>query len=331
MSKSTFSRRSFVAQAVGMNLLMSHGWKTMAAAWDKLEWKAALGMNGFASAIQKYGTAFEIEDILEFAGSVNFGGVELVENWPHPQYPSSSDRDAIKKLRDQHARHNLAIFSIQTGAGEAFSPDRSARENYVRVMRDRIELAEALGCSCIGMWPYGPLRGQSVDQAIRHLGSSFAEVARIAHDHGVVAAFETEPPFAFNKKKHWKQILDAASEPKLKMIYDPSHFDLMSGSTGRPHEMLREIGVENVGYVHFTDTDGTLRDNGTSKHLPVGDGHVDIDASFKTLRDGGFKGWLMIDGWEIPDPYDAGRKGVQAIDRFVHSSASEISAGEITE
>ena len=98
MSKSTFSRRSFVAQAVGMNLLMSHGWKTMAAAWDKLEWKAALGMNGFASAIQKYGTAFEIEDILEFAGSVNFGGVELVENWPHPQYPSSSDRDAIKKL-----------------------------------------------------------------------------------------------------------------------------------------------------------------------------------------------------------------------------------------
>ena len=99
------------------------------------------------------------------------------------------------------------------------------------------------------------------------------------------------------------------------MIYDPSHFDLMNGSTGRPHEMLRRVGVERIGYLHFTDTDGTLRDGGTSKHLPCGDGHVDIDASLKVLCEGGFRGWAMVDAWEIPDPYDASRKGKLALEK----------------
>ena len=78
--------------------------------------------------------------------------------------------------------------------------------------------------------------------------------------------------------------------------------------------------MDRIGYVHFTDTDGTLRDGATSKHLPAGDGHVDIPASLRTLKDGGFRGWLMVDAWEVPDPYDAcarpcGRSGRQGIDR----------------
>jgi len=289
------------------------------AAPSKAQWRTAIGMNGFASATRKYHKNFAIEDVLGFASKAGFQGVEVVENWPHPSYPHSGNKDAVKALRDKHAKHDLQIFAIQTGASEAFSPNAEARKRYIAMMRDRVALAKSLGCSCIGMWPYGPLRGQKIDQAIKHLGNSFAEVARIADDQGIIAAFEIEPPFNFNKKEHWTQILEAAKEPKLKIIYDPSHFDLMNGSTGNPHEMLKDIGVEHVGYIHFTDTDGTLRDGATSKHLPVGDGHINIDASFQTLRDGGFEGWIMIDGWEIPDPYDAGRKGIQAIHRFLES------------
>jgi sugar phosphate isomerase/epimerase len=183
-------------------------------------------------------------------------------------------------------------------------------------MRGQIGLAKALGCDCIGMWPYGGLRGQTIDQAIRHLASSFREVAKIADDHGLVAAFEIEPPFVFNSEVHLKRILEEANDDRVKTIYDPSHFDLMNKSSGKPHEMLARIGVDRIGYVHLTDTDGTLRDGGTSKHLPVGDGHIDVEASFKTLHNGGFGGWVMIDAWQIPDPYDAGTKGIDAIHRF---------------
>ncbi len=79
------------------------------------------------------------------------------------------------------------------------------------------------------------------------------------------------------------------------------------------------IGVQNVGYMHLTDTDGTLRDGGISKHRPCGDGHVDIAASLRTLFDGGFRGWVMIDAWEMPDLYDACLEGKRAIEQFLQS------------
>ena len=34
----------------------------------------------------------------------------------------------------------------------------------------------------------------------------------------------------------------------------------------------------------------------------------------KVLREGGFRGWIMIDEWEIPDPYDACVKGKRMLD-----------------
>ena len=79
--------------------------------------------------------------------------------------------------------------------------------------------------------------------------------------------------------------------------------------------MDRRTALKTIGYVHFTDTDGTIRDGGTSKHLPAGEGHIGIPASFKTLKDGGFTGWIMVDSWQIPDPYDASTRGLAAIRR----------------
>jgi len=69
--------------------------------------------------------------------------------------------------------------------------------------------------------------------------------------------------------------------------------------------MLARVGPKNIGYVQFCDTDGTLRDGGTSKHLACGDGRTDCAKALKILKDGGFRGWIMVDEWEVPDPYDA--------------------------
>jgi sugar phosphate isomerase/epimerase len=113
--------------------------------------------------------------------------------------------------------------------------------------------------------------------------------SKIADDQGIIFAFEIEPPLQFKTEDHLKRTLELVDEPRLKTICDSSHFDLMNDSVGRPDEMLQRIGVKHVGCVHFTECDGTLRDDGTSKHLAAGDGHIDIGASFKTLREGGFR------------------------------------------
>jgi len=276
-------------------------------------WKTAVGLNGFQSGSRKYKKNYPIWEVAQFSAREGFDGVELVWDWPMGTYPNADETERVRALKRFWDGYGLRIFSIQLGADGAFHTSVETRKRWLETLSDRIKLARHLGCDCIGMWPYGALGQQTVDEAIEKLGQSFHQAAKMAADYGIVAAFEIEPPFAFNQEEHYRKILAAADHPNLKGIYDPSHFDLMNGSTGRPHELLQRIGVENIGYVQFTDADGTLRDGGTSKHLAAGDGHIDIPASLSALRAGGFRGWIMIDGWEVPDPYDACVKGMRAI------------------
>jgi len=283
-------------------------------------WKTAFGLNGFASASRKYEKTFPIWEVLDFAARTDFDGIELHASWPMGAYPNPDESESIRALRRLYDAYGLRIFSIQTGAGGAFSPDAAVRKRWLSEFRDQSRFARAVGCDCIGTWPGGGRRGQTLKQAIEHLARSFREAAKIVHDLGLTFAFEIEPVFIFNTEEHLQRILEQANHPAVKTIYDPSHFDLMNGSTGKPHELLQRIGVGNIGYIHFTDTDGTRRDKGTSKHLACGDGHIDVTASFETLWKGGFRGWMNIDTWEIPDPYDACRKAKRAIDAFFERS-----------
>jgi len=276
-------------------------------------WKTAVGLNGFQSGARKYQKNYPIWEVLDFARGEGFDGIELVGDWPQGGYPAADEAERVRALRHLYDGFGLRIFSIQLGADGAFDPDAEKRRAWVAGVGEKVKLARQLGCACLGMWPGGGLRGQSIDLAIARLSESFHAVGDLAAADGILAAFEIEPPFVFNTEDHLQRILAATAHPNLKTIYDPSHFDLMNGSTGRPHEMLQRIGVANIGYVHLTDTDGTLRDGGTSKHLACGDGHANIPASLRVLSNGGFKGWIMIDAWEIPDPYDACRKGLAMI------------------
>ena len=313
-------QRRDVLKTLGTAFLVSTGYSASTLEVKPREWKIGFGLNGFASSSRKYKKTFPIWEVLDFATRMGFDGIELHGTWPMGGYPKSNESKQISALKRLYDAYGLHIFSIQTGAGGAFSQATIDRKRWIQEFRDQAKFANKVGCDCIGMWPGGRLRGQTLEDAINHLSQSFREAAKIANDLGLIPAFEIEPVFIFNTEEHLRQILEKANHPALKTIYDPSHFDLMNESTGRPHEMLRRIGVENIGYIHFTDTDGTRRDKGTSKHLSCGDGHIDVKASLATLWQGGFRGWMNIDAWEIPDPYDACLKGKQAIDLFFAGS-----------
>ena len=269
------------------------------------KWKTAVGLNGFQSGSRKYGKNYPIWEILDFTSRNGFDGIELVADWPQGGYPAAAESNRVKALRRLYDAYGVRIFSIQLGAGGAFDPDAGARTAWLSEFRDRIQLAKHLGCDCVGMWPGGGLRGQTVDQALDRLTASFREAGKIAADSGILACFEIEPVFVFNTADHYLRILHGSNHPNLKGIYDPSHFDQMNGRTGKPEELLLRVGVENIGYLQFCDTDSTLRDGGTSTHLGCGDGKTDCAKALKILKAGGFRGWIMVDEWEVPDPYDA--------------------------
>jgi sugar phosphate isomerase/epimerase len=288
--------------------------RAVGAEGPRARWKTAVGLNGFMSSGQDHNRIYPIWEILDFARRTGFDGVELVEGWPMGNYPAAAETQRIEALKRMYDGFGLQVFSIQLGVAEAFDPNPDVRKQWVAGFRDRVGFARQVGCDCVGLWPGGPLREQTIDEAIDRLAESFREAAKIAGDAGLLASFEVEPPFVFNTEQHIVRILEKVNSPHLKTMFDPSHFDLMTGSQGKPHEMLQRIGVQNIGYVHLTDCDGTIFD-GTSRHFPCGDGHIDIPAALATLKEGGFQGWIMIDEWKIPDPYDACVKGKQAIER----------------
>lgn len=284
---------------------------------EEPRWRVGLGLNGFMSSAQVFHKTYALDNVLDFARRENFHGVELVEGWPSGGYPASTDARAIASLKRPYDERGLRIYTFQNGGAGAYAADAAVRKAWLGTFRDRVRLAEALGCVFMGHWPGGDLVGNAdVNQAITNLASSYREAAKMCADANMHLSFEIEPPFLFNTLEHLQRILEGANHPACKTNYDPSHFDLMSGSRGKPEEMLRALGVEHIGHVHLTDTDGTIF-KGTSKHLPCGEGHCDIAASLKTLWDGGYKGWIMIDAWTTEDAYHASLSGKKAVDAFL--------------
>lgn len=184
--------------AVGASLLPEFA----SAAPAKPAWKTAIGLNGFMSSSSDYHKVFPIWEVLDFAQRTGFDGVELVDGWPMGNYPTADQQDRIRALKKLYDAFNLQVFSIQLGVAEAFDPSESVRKQWLATFRDRASFAQQVGCDCIGMWPGGPLRDQTIDEAIQRLASSFREAGKVAHDLGLLAAFEIEPPFVFNTEQH---------------------------------------------------------------------------------------------------------------------------------
>ncbi len=133
------------------------------------KWKTAIGLNGFQSGTHKYKKNYPIWEVLDFASRHGFEGVELVSDWPGGAYPAAKETERVHALRRLYDSFGLRIFSIQLGADGAFDPREVERKAWLERFRDHTQLAKALGCDCVGIWPGGDLRGQTIDQAITTL------------------------------------------------------------------------------------------------------------------------------------------------------------------
>lgn len=282
-------------------------------------WKTAVGLNAFMSSMRKYDTVYPDWEVLDRISRFGFDGVELAPDWPLGGYPRANEPERMAALQRMFDYYDLDIFAIQTSATDAFSPDDSVRRRWLEDFEQWAVLAKGIGCECLGTWPDGELGDQTLDEATARFTESLNAAARIADGLGLTLGFELEPVFIFKELDHLDKIMAEAfaGTSPLKMIYDHSHFDWLNGGTGKPHELLERIGVEHISYVHLTDTDGTQRPGGSTKHLGCGDGYIDLDASYRTLLDGGFRGWVMVDAWAIPDVYDAFEKGISSIQSFL--------------
>ena len=63
--------------------------------------------------------------------------------------------------------------------------------------------------------------------AIERFASVVKPVAQYAVDQGIFLAIEGEPPLIINSADRYHKLFDAVGMNEFKVIFDPSHFDVL--------------------------------------------------------------------------------------------------------
>ena len=313
------SRRVLLAQLVGVGCA---GRPDGAGPDEKpaAPWRFAVGLKGFGSSETHHGKRYVYEEILRFARDEGFEGIELWGRW-RQGYPDPDDDEAIRRMREKIESFDLQVFSIQSGVRgvNPVSDDNAERTEYTRQLNRQVDLSSKLGCEAMGLWSSGRAPASiSEDGLISRFADVVRPVALYALEKGITLAIEGEPPLLINSAERYRNLFAAVGLDEFKVIFDPSHFDILGGANGRPEDLLLDLGVDRVGYVQFCDGDSTLRPfpsgrGGTSRHLPCGEGRYDIPKLCSILYQGGFRGWFQIDSWGTEDPYQTSKSCKEAV------------------
>ena len=199
-------------------------------------WRLAIGLNGFGSSETHHGKRYDYDEILRFARDEGFEGIELWRGW-REGYPDPDDDDAIQASRDKIESYGLQVFSIQGGVRgvNPVSDDASERAEYTRGLQGQVELAVKFGCDAIGLWSAGRVPDQvGEDQLIERFAEVLRPAIRYAVDSGILPAIEGEPPLLVNSAARYHKLFAMAGMDELKVIFDPSHFDLLNGRAAGP-------------------------------------------------------------------------------------------------
>jgi sugar phosphate isomerase/epimerase len=198
--------------------------------------------------------------------------------------------------------------------GSCGSAEKSRREKYLSDLKRQVDLLASWGSEFIGVWS-GGRPGSGSQEYCKWTVDTWSRLTQYATERRMYVVTEPEPVMAIHTLELLEQVVDSIDSSNFRLIFDPSHSTVLGG--GDPFVFLKKFRGR-MGHVHFTDTDGTLRDGkGTSKHMTLGDGTVDLLGTLRELKNQNYDKWIMLDLWNIPDIYRATIVGKQKLDEML--------------
>ena len=176
---------------------------------------------------------------------------------------------------DARTKHEPTLIS-QT-------PEQRARrmDFLVRCM----DMAAALEAECFTFWSGALAPDVGRDAAWAWLVDGTGEVARRALSLGLTPAVEPEPEMLVGTVGHWRALQDAV--PEVKLALDLGHCVVTQDI--EPDAAVRAFAAD-IATVHAED----MR-RGDHKHLPFGEGDMDIPAILRALQDISFQGLVCVE------------------------------------
>ena len=228
--------------------------------------------------------------LLEQIKNYGYDGVEL------PIF--EMDRDKFSKLGkklDEIGLERTAV-TISTGDANPISESAEIRTAGLDRLKQAIDVCQTVGathlCGPIHS-ALGEFSGQGPTEDEWKWGkdilSQAADHARSADVTLVVEYLNRFECYFLNCAADAARFVQEVDHPNLKMMYDTFHANIEEKDIA---EAIRCCAAETV-HVHISENDRST----------PGEGHVDWDTTFKTLKEVGYDGWFVVEafGLALPD------------------------------
>jgi sugar phosphate isomerase/epimerase len=269
------------------------------------------------------------DEVVDKLAALKFDGVELGGFPPHPNpddLPTREQRQAVtEKVRSKGLEWSGLAANLWGEKEWILSGDDG---HYLQEFRKNLVFCNDLGIETIRVDTVHPpdiLGDIDAETARGRVVSTWKQCAWDAAERGIRVVWEFEPGFVFNKPSDIQRILEEVGDDNFTVMFDTCHAHMVAAVGARQpgeKETLPGGALElaqrlrgRIGHVHLIDSDGTLHDDETSTHAPIGEGLLDFDALLPELnRSGVPHDWWTIDLCFWPDAWAVTEKCKRAVD-----------------
>ena len=245
--------------------------------------RPTIGLNTGTYGMKSLKTA----DALRTLAEIGYDGVELalMPGWPtDPATLSAGDRLEIRHILQDTG---LAVPSLM----ESLSMDGTPRNRAYHHERLRLAIALAHDLSPSALPVIETVLGHKsaeFDQVKSSMADELAAWVKLAEEGDVTICFKPHADQAVDMPDRALWLLKQVPSPRLRIIYDYSHFVVQGLSL---EESLRPL-LPYTSYIAVKDAAG---DRDKYRFLLPGDGHIDYVAYFHLLKELGYHGFVGVE------------------------------------
>jgi sugar phosphate isomerase/epimerase len=237
---------------------------------------------------------WSFERVCDFAAGAGYDGVEINGFRPHPHFDDFIGGKGAEDLKLRIRGHGLGVSAYAPDFHHV-PPAQVPTETYVaeidkaRVFCEHVETKVLRVDTVIPPTEMGP---DEYQRCFDRLATTWSESAERCRRSDVTLVWEFEPGFWLNRPSEIERLLTTVGHPNFGVLFDSSHAFTggVQGARQGPRPELVDSVVAYatrllafIKHLHLADADGSLHDEHTSVHTPLGHGQVDFMGLLRTL------------------------------------------------
>jgi sugar phosphate isomerase/epimerase len=254
---------------------------------------------------------FSLEEAIKKIAGLGFNGIEIMCDQPH-LYPPDFDGEDLARIKELIDQYQLRVTNLNSftlfAVGDTYlpswiEPEKERREIRIKHTLQCLNLADTLGCPNISVPPGGPLKGMERGKAMSLFYQGLEKIIPVAEDLGIKVLVEPEPDLLLERTSEFKAFINGVKSAHVGLNFDMGHFFCAGEDPAVAFEEL----FEWVGHVHLEDIAATRVHN----HLIAGQGAIDFQQIFETMRRLGYEGDMSLELYPYVDrPEEAAKESL---------------------